>query len=134
MITIRTINETDYEQYVVPMWESWNSPAPPKDFLPEEGIGGYIVFDGEIPVSCGFTYVTNSLCAWAEWLCTNKNYTNRNNRKIALNLLLDTMTNVCIKLGYKYIFAVVKSEPLIKIYEESGFTKSVQGFEMFKKI
>lgn len=128
---IRLIQDSDYEQYIVPFWNSWNSTPPPKDFLPDIG---FIVFDKDIAVAAGYVYITNSKTCWIEWVCSDKNYTYRKNRKFALLLLLDTLTNICINGGYKYIFAVIKSDPLIKVYEKAGFVKGGTGTEMFKKI
>lgn len=128
---IRSVTGEDYKNFIVPLWRSWNSDAPSKDFLPDVGM---IVLHKETPVCAGYLYVTNSSVAWLEWICTNKNYTNRKNRKLCITLLLETLIKLCKDCGYKYIFAVVKSEPLMKHYEEVGFTKAVQGFEMIKKL
>ena len=58
-LTIRQLNENDYQDLLVDWWNQWGWKAPEKDFLPDNGMGGYIVYDGETPVCAGFIYVTN---------------------------------------------------------------------------
>lgn len=127
---IRPIQEGDYEEFIEPLWKGWGNVAPEKDFLPD---CGFIVFD-EVPVAAGYVYVTNSKAAWIEWIVTNINYTDKENRNFALHLLMDTLINLCQMNGFKYIFAIVKNESLINLYQEAGFTKGGEGFEMFKKL
>lgn len=133
-MNIRPLNKEDYQGNIVPMWEGWGYPPPKEDFLPDDGTGGFIVMDGDIPVCAGYTYVTNSKVAWAEWFVTNINYTDKEKRKIGISLLMDTILNVCLICGYKYVFATVSNPSLIKTYEDAGFKKGAQGFEMFKNL
>jgi hypothetical protein len=53
-LTIRQLNENDYQETLVDWWKEWGWTAPEKDFLPDNGMGGYIVYDGEIPICAGF--------------------------------------------------------------------------------
>lgn len=131
-MNIRPMVPEDYDTHIVPMWKGWSDVAPIKDFLPNDGEGGYIVMDEDTPVCAGYVYVTNSKVAWAEWFVTNVNYTDREKRKIGISLLLDTITNLCVECGYKYIFAVVSNPSLMKTYEMNGFKKGSEGVEMIK--
>ena len=72
--TIRELNETDYESILVGWWKDWRWTPPPKDFLPDGGKGGFIVYDGDIPVCAGYIYITNSKVGWCDWIISNINY------------------------------------------------------------
>ena len=65
-LNIRKLHATDYEDLLLSWWKDWGWDAPAKDFLPDNGEGGLIVFDEEIPVCAGFVYVTNSKVAWVD--------------------------------------------------------------------
>ena len=48
---IRQLNPSDYDDILVGWWKDWGwKDAPLKDFLPNDGQGGVIVFDKDIPV------------------------------------------------------------------------------------
>jgi len=122
-LTIQRLTENDYDDILVGWWHDWKWTPPQKDFLPDNGTGGFIVYDGEIPVCAGFVYVTNSKAAWVDWIISNKNYTDREGRRLALRLLIQSLTNVSISSGSKYIYALIKNQHLIKVYEEIGYIK-----------
>ena len=54
---IRELNENDYDEILVGWWKQWGWLPPERDFLPDNGKGGIIVFDQDVPV-CRF-YVHN---------------------------------------------------------------------------
>jgi RimJ/RimL family protein N-acetyltransferase len=122
-LIIRALNENDYEEILTGWWTQWGWKAPFQDFLPDNGKGGLLVLDGDIPVCAGFMYLTNSRVAWVDWIISNKEYTNRAGRKEALRLLVDSLTNICKSTGAKYVYALIKNESLIKTYEEIGYLK-----------
>jgi hypothetical protein len=122
-LTIRQLNDTDYENILLNWWNQWGWTAPKKDFLPDEGKGGYIVYDGETPICAGFIYVTNSKVAWVDWIVSNKEYRVKPNRKQAIGLLIESLTNICKMSGSKYIYALIKSNNLIQTYEDLGYIK-----------
>jgi len=129
---LRKLNSTDYEDILVGWWKDWEWTAPPKDFLPENGEGGVIIFDGEVPVCAGFMYATNSKVAWIEWVISNKQY-DRDNRKKALALLVDTLNGICKNGGAKYGYSILHSKSLIETYESLGYIKGDSNFfEMIK--
>jgi len=120
---LRKLNSTDYEDILVGWWKDWEWTAPPKDFLPENGEGGVIIFDGEVPVCAGFMYATNSKIAWIDWIISNKEYTKRPQRTEAIKLLIETITDISKNAGYKYGYALIKNDNLIKTYENLGYVK-----------
>ena len=120
-LTIRQLNENDYQETLVDWWKDWGWTAPEKDFLPDNGMGGYIVYDGDIPVCAGFIYVTNSRVAWVDWIISNKEY--KEKRREAITMLIDTLTNLSKMSGSKYAYALIKNESLIKTYESLGYVK-----------
>ena len=130
---LRKLNSTDYEDILVGWWKDWEWTAPPKDFLPENGEGGVIIFDGEVPVCAGFMYATNSNVAWIDWIISNKEYTKKPQRKDAIRLLIKTITNMALDAGFKYGYALIKNKSLINTYENVGYTKGdAYNSEMIK--
>lgn len=117
---IRLLNDTDYEDILVGWWKDWKWIAPPKDFLPESG---FIVYDKDIPVCAGYLYTTNSGVAWVDWIISNIDYKDRDNRKEALRLLISSLTNLAKYTGFKYCYALIKNKSLINTYKEIGYTE-----------
>lgn len=122
-LTINRLSESDYDNILTGWWQDWRWTPPAKDFLPDNGTGGMIVSDGDIPVCAGFIYVTNSKIAWVEFIISNKNYTDREGRRLALRLLIQALTNIAISSGNKYIYTLIKNQSLMKVYEEIGYIK-----------
>lgn len=123
-LTIRKLNDTDYEDILLKWWDDWGWTAPEKDFLPDNGRGGIIVFDGDVPVCAGFMYLTNSKVAWIDWIISNKEYRKKPLRKEAIELLVAALTNISTDAGSKYGYALIKSKSLIEVYEKLGY---IQG-------
>ena len=104
-----------------------------KDFLPEEGTGGLMVWDDDVPVCAGFVYVTNSQVAWLDWIISNKSYRKKPQRKSALLMLIESFSNVSKGSGASYAYALLKHNSLIELYKENGFIKGdVYSSEMIK--
>lgn len=122
-LTIRRLNDTDYEDILLKWWNDWGWTAPERDFLPDSGRGGVIVFDGDIPVCAGFMYLTNSKVAWIDWIISNKEYRKKPLRKEAIELLVAALTNISTDSGSKYGYALIKSKSLIETYEKLGYIK-----------
>ena len=120
---IRELIESDYDDILVGWWKQWKWEPPQRDFLPNDGKGGIIVYDEETPVCAGFMYLTNSKVAWVDWIISNKEYTKKPQRKDAIKLLVSSLTDICKKTGSKYSYALIKSQSLIGIYEELGYLK-----------
>jgi hypothetical protein len=132
-LTIRSLNESDYHNILVDWWVQWNWEPPKKDFLPDDGKGGIIVYDGEIPIIAGFIYITNSKVSWVDWIISNKEYKIKEKRAEAKKMLIESLTNICKNSGSKYGYALIKNKALIKTYQDLGWSKGdVYTSEMIK--
>jgi hypothetical protein len=120
---IRPLKEGDYEDILLQWWEDWGWEAPQKDFLPDNGKGGLIIFDGEEPICAGFMYATNSSVTWVDWIVSSKTYRKKPHRKDAIKLLIESLTNVCKNSGAKYAYALIKNNGLIETYKNIGYTE-----------
>lgn len=132
-LEIRPLCDTDYEDILVEWWRQWNWEPPVKDFLPDNGKGGIIIYDGAIAVCAGFIYITNSKVAWVDWIISNKEYKIKDKRREAIRLLIESLTNICKNTGSKYGYALIKNKSLIKTYTDQGWSEG-QGYtsEMIK--
>jgi hypothetical protein len=130
-LNIRELNENDYDEILVGWWKQWGWEPPKRDFLPNDGKGGVIVYDEDVPVCAGFMYITNSKAAWVDWIISNKEYTKKPQRKDAIKLLVSALTDICEKSGNKYIYALIKNESLINTYQDLGY---VQGSTYTKEM
>jgi hypothetical protein len=122
-LTIRNLNESDYHNILVDWWIQWNWEPPKRNFLPDNGKGGIIVYDGETPVCAGFIYITNSDVSWVDWIISNKEYKNKDKRREAIILLIASLTNIAKDSGAGYAYALIKNNSLIKTYEDLGYIK-----------
>lgn len=123
-LNIRPLNDKDYEDILINWWEQWGWEAPKKDFLPDDGKGGLIVYDGTEPICAGFIYMTNSKVAWVDWIISNKEYRVKEKRKEAISMLINSLTNISKQTGSKYAYALIKNQSLIETYESLGYTKA----------
>lgn len=134
-LIVRPLNENDYENILMEWWRQWGWRAPMRDFLPDDGKGGIMVLDGDVPVCAGFMYLSNSKVAWVDWIISNKEYIDRGSRKQAIKLLVNSLTNACKISGAKYAYALIKNESLIKTYEDIGYFKGDSyAHEMIKPL
>jgi len=133
---IRKLEYKDYDDILSKWWKDWRwEYSPPRDFLPDDGTGGLIIYDGDIPVCAGFIYMSNSKLGWVEFVVSNIEYKNKENRKLYLSTLIESLGNILKEAGAKYTYVSLKSESLIKIYEDLGYVKGSKGvFEMIKKL
>ena len=124
MFDIRPLQENDYDEILVKWWEDWGWEAPSKDFLPDNGKGGIMILDGDVPICAGFTYVTNSKVAWVDWIISNKQYRKKPERSNAIGLLIETLTGTCERMGFKYCYALIQHKGLMDTYKELGYIKA----------
>jgi hypothetical protein len=133
--TIRKLNKTDYDSILVDWWKDWRWTPPAKDFLPEDGEGGFIIYDGDTPVCAGYIYITNSKAGWCDWIISNFNYKDKVKRKKALVELVKVLTTALKLNGCKYSYALIKSKSLIEHYEDNGYIEGDKyNTEMIKKL
>lgn len=114
------LQNEDYDNILKGWWKDWGWEAPSRDFLPQDGQGGVMVWDGDTPVCAGFLYNTNSKVAWVDWIISNKEY--KESRKEALSILIQTLTSVAKNLDNKFAYALIKHNGLIGVYEQQGYT------------
>lgn len=122
-LTVRALTKLDYQEILVGWWNDWGWTPPQADFLPQDGTGGIMVMDGDEPVCAGFLYTTNSSVAWVDWIVSSKTYRKKPHRKQALQVLINSLTEVGGNTGHKYIYALIKHPGLIETYEKLGFIK-----------
>jgi hypothetical protein len=134
-LTIRKLNKTDYESILVGWWKDWRWTPPTKDFLPDDGQGGFIVYDDDVPVCAGYIYITNSKVGWCDWIVSNFQYKDKVKRKVALDGLIETLTNTLKMSGCKYSYALIKSKSLINHYVNNGYIEGDNyNKEMIKRL
>lgn len=130
---VRPLDENDYDSILMGWWKAWGWEPIAKDFLPDDGKGGIIVYDGDVPVCAGFIYTTNSKVAWVDWIISNKEYRKKPERSEAIELLVQSLTNICKNTGHKYSYALIKHSGLVDTYKKLGYTKGdVYTGEMIK--
>ena len=122
---IRPLDENDYDNILFDWWTDWGFTPPLKDFLPENATGGMIVYDEDTPVCAGFLYITNSKVALVNWIVSNKHYRKKPHRKLAIEFLIESLTDVAKNAGYKYSHVLVQSLALENTFEKLGYTKSI---------
>jgi hypothetical protein len=136
-MTIKKLIPTDYDTILYKWWSDWRVPIPPRDILPENGSGGFIVYDGDVPVCAGFMYNTNSAMVWIEHIVTNFHYKNKVNRTKAILLLDSTITELARSLDKKYVYSLLKgnSKSLLDISISQGYQHNTERYnEMIKYI
>jgi hypothetical protein len=124
MFEIRPLNKTDYDEILLDWWNDWGWTPPQKNFLPNNGAGGLMVLDGDVPICAGFLYTTNSDVAWVDWIISNKQYRKKPQRENAIGLLIETLTGTCKRLNFKYSYALIKHRGLIETYKKLGYIEA----------
>jgi hypothetical protein len=134
-LSVRCLSESDWDT-LVGFWKSWPEweQHPNKDLLPLNGCGGLIVEKEEIPIVAGFLYLTNSKVAWLEWIVSNPDY-RENDRKEAIELLINTLEQIAIEQGYKIILSIGRNKGLIETHKKLGYTVDEKpSYEISKRI
>tara|TARA_R110002012_G_scaffold75561_2_gene190882 strand:- start:117 stop:527 length:411 start_codon:yes stop_codon:yes gene_type:complete len=113
-------------------WPDWQAPA--KEYLPDDGRGGFMVEKGDTLIVAGFLYLTNSKGVLLEWIVSNPEY-REDDRKQALELLINGAENVSKDLGYKYMFSIGRNKNLMDTHEKLGWNVDKKpSHEMLKLI
>jgi hypothetical protein len=115
----RKLTDNDYE-LLVNRWKWWRWTPIPKNFLPDNGTGGIMIEKNNIPVVAGFIYYTNSDAVVVEWIISNPDYKDKN-RKQAVEVLLNTIEEVCKKQGKQYMFSIGRSKQLVETHKKLGW-------------
>ena len=94
-----------------------------------------MVYYNDEPICAGYMYVTNSKVVLLEWIVSSFKFKDKQVRKEALYMLIETITSLATALDKKYVYSILKNKPLINIYEELGFSRGENnGQEMIKKL
>ena len=133
-LNIRRLRESDWET-LVQWWNEWPEWVnPPKDFLPDNGVGGLMVEKNNLPIVAGFIYFTNSKGALLEWIVSNPKYKERD-RKDAIELLIIGAEEVCKAQGFKYMFTIGRNKHLIETHKKLNWVVDKDpSYEITKKI
>jgi hypothetical protein len=118
-MNVRKLTEDDYKT-LVKWWKAWKWPPIEKDFLPENGTGGFVVEKEGVMIVAGFVYITNSKAVLLEWIISNPKY-REDDRDMAITCLINTIEKIVKGWGYNYIFTIGRTQPLIKKHKELGW-------------
>ena len=133
-LSMRPLEDWDYE-LLLGWGKFWRFPYPPKEFLPENGLGGIMVLWRGKPACAGYIYRTDSSVCWMEWIMSSPHIRDAEVRSESLDYLIEALSLVAESLGYKWIFTSVKNERLINKYTDNGFEVGSKGTtEMIKKL
>jgi len=119
-MNIRKLIQSDYDT-LVKWWASWpNWVAPSRDFLPDNGEGGFMVEKDGKPIVAGFTYITNSKAVLLEWIVSDPEY-REDDRDLFVVYLIDSIEKIIKSWGYKYMFTIGRTKKLIDKHRELGW-------------
>lgn len=125
MFKVRMLTDEDYET-LCSWWKFWKFPAPPKDHLPMDGKGGYMVTKDGVNICAGFIFFTNSKMAWLEFIVSSNTYKEKD-RPEAIQTVITELTDLARRKGFKTVFTSLKHESLINHYEQCGYIKGSKG-------
>ena len=115
---IRKLTESDYET-LEKWWKAWKWPPIEKDFLPENGTGGFVIEKEGIMIVAGFVHITNSKAVLLEWIISNPDY-KENDRDIAITVFITSVEKIVKDWGYNYIFTIGRNKSLISKHKKTG--------------
>ena len=129
----RTLTESDYE-ILTDWWKAWGWPVIVRDMLPDNGTGGIMIEHEGENVVAGFLYWSNSKMVWLDWIISNPK-TNRDIRQEAIKKLILTAESMTKEAGSKFMMSISRSNSLLKIHKELGWTiDKTPSHEMVKII
>ena len=105
-----------------------------KDMLPDNGTGGIMVEHEGENIVAGFLYWSNSKLVWLDWIISNPK-SDKDIRQEAIKKLILTAESMTKKAGSKYMMSISRSNSLLKIHKELGWTIDPDpSHEMIKAI
>ena len=119
-MNIRKLVESDYKT-LCKWWEAWPDwSAPAKEFLPDNGTGGFMIEKNNRPIVAGFVYITNSKAVLFEWVVSDLEY-REDDRDMAIVCLISTVEKIVKDWGYKYMFTIGRTKNLIEKHRNLGW-------------
>jgi len=133
-LNVRRLADSDWDT-LCEWWDAWPEWVnPPKDFLPDNGTGGLMVYKQNTLIAAGFIYYTNSKAALFEWVISNPKYREAD-RKQAIELLINAAEEVCKANGVNYMFTIGRTKPLIETHRKLNWVVDDKpSYEITKKI
>lgn len=132
-LNIRRLRESDWES-LIQWWKWWKWNPLPKEYMPDNGLGGLMVEKNNIPIVAGFIYFTNSKGALLEWIVSNPKYKEKD-RKEAIELLIMGAEEVCKAQGFKYMFTIGRNKHLIEVHKKLNWSvDNTPSYEIIKII
>jgi hypothetical protein len=125
----RYIEQSDYEM-LVDWWKFWKFPAPPIEMLPDSGV---IVNKDGIDICAGFIYFTNSKTCWIEFIVSNPNVRQKEDRREAITNVIDILCSIGKNNGYTIAYTSLKNESLQNKYLECGFIEGSKNCNEYIK-
>lgn len=125
---IRFTNPEDYKE-LSDWWGvwRWGERKPSRDLLDNLRYG-IMVTSGETNICAGFIYFTNAKAyGIMEYIVSNPNVKDREIRKKALFLLIESLKSFAKDNGMQVIVSYLVNDNLITKYIESGFIKGDTG-------
>ena len=132
-LVLRSLTEEDYE-VICDWWTKWEWPILPKELLPQDGLGGFVVEKNKKPIVAGFVYLTNSKGAWFDYIVSDPDY-REDDRDSAVEQLIDGVQQFCIDLGIKSILHIGKNKGLMNKFNKLGWhVDKKPSYEVIKRI
>ena len=132
-LVLRSLTEEDYE-VICDWWIKWKWPVLPKELLPQDGLGGFMVEKNKKPIVAGFVYLSNSKIAWFDYIVSDPGY-RENDRNEAVELLISGAEQFCIDLGIKAILHIGRNKGLMNKFNKLGwFVDNNTSHEVMKRI
>jgi hypothetical protein len=112
------------------LWAKYDHQIINKDYLPDLLIK---CADNKNNILCfAFPYFVNASGIILDYFVGNKEYS-KQDRKLAINLIMEFAEKFCEEKGLKYIYAITNNENMAKHYVENGFKLSGTNVKSFFK-
>ena len=119
-LNFRALVKSDYDT-IVKWWKHWKFPVLPRQMLPDNGEGGFMVEKNGRPIVSAFLYLSNAPVGMLEWTVSDPDY-REEDRKEAIELLITCAEAYCKGNGKSYMFTIGRSKSLIEIHRKLGWS------------
>ena len=132
-LVFRPLVKEDYD-IVCDWWKWWRWPMIPKETLPNNGTGGFMIEKNNIPIVCGFLYTSNSKLAWLEYIVSNPEY-REDDRQDAIDSLITNVEEFSKSIGIKVLFSIGRNNSLMDKFNKLGWhVDKTPSYEIVKVI